>query len=123
MDQMDRIGTRSVLTCPDCNGIMWEIDEGDLVRYRCHVGNAYSSDLMGLAVEENLTRALGTALRALSERTAVAEKLHRQAKDNGSMQMAESWARKAQEYAQEAQVIRDSIRRADELAAHYADAQ
>ena len=38
MREMDRIGRRSVLACPDCHGIMWEIDEGELVRYRCHVG-------------------------------------------------------------------------------------
>jgi two-component system, chemotaxis family, protein-glutamate methylesterase/glutaminase len=26
MKDMDKIGRRSVLTCPDCNGVMWEID-------------------------------------------------------------------------------------------------
>lgn len=30
MQDMDRLGRRSVLTCPDCNGAMWEIDESDL---------------------------------------------------------------------------------------------
>ena len=34
MSNLDRIGRRSVLACPDCHGVMWEIDEGDLVRYR-----------------------------------------------------------------------------------------
>ncbi|MBV9567084.1 MAG: chemotaxis protein CheB, partial [Hyphomicrobiales bacterium] len=27
MHDMDRIGRRSVLACPDCHGVMWEIDE------------------------------------------------------------------------------------------------
>src|SRR5262249_52345675 len=39
MHDMDRIGRRSVLACPDCHGVMWEIDEGELTRYRCHVGH------------------------------------------------------------------------------------
>jgi two-component system, chemotaxis family, protein-glutamate methylesterase/glutaminase len=77
MNAMDRIARRSVLACPDCHGIMWEIDEGELVRYRCHVGHAYSAELMSLALDENLTRALGSALRALDERMAVAEKLQK----------------------------------------------
>src|SRR5262249_11498563 len=29
MSNMDRIGRRSVLACPDCHGVMWEIDEGE----------------------------------------------------------------------------------------------
>jgi two-component system, chemotaxis family, protein-glutamate methylesterase/glutaminase len=35
IEKMDWLGQRSVLTCPDCGGIMWEIKEGDLSRYRC----------------------------------------------------------------------------------------
>jgi two-component system chemotaxis response regulator CheB len=40
MTEMDRIGRRSILACPDCHGLMWEIEKGELVRYRCHVGHA-----------------------------------------------------------------------------------
>lgn len=58
---------------------VWEIDEGDLVRYRCHVGHADTADPMALALDENLRRALGSALRALEERRALADKLREQA--------------------------------------------
>lgn len=51
MNEMDRIGRRSVLACPDCHGVMWEIDEDDLVRYRCHVGHTYTAEMMSLAAE------------------------------------------------------------------------
>jgi two-component system chemotaxis response regulator CheB len=51
MSNLDRIGRRSVLACPDCHGVMWEIDEGELVRYRCHVGHAYTAELMSLALD------------------------------------------------------------------------
>jgi two-component system chemotaxis response regulator CheB len=117
MKHMDRIGRRSVLACPDCHGIMWEIDEGGLARYRCHVGHAYTAELMSLALEEDLTRALASALRGLEERIAVAQKLHQQASAGGRIQLAESWARKASELEREAEVIRTSIRRLDALAA------
>jgi two-component system chemotaxis response regulator CheB len=45
MKDMDRFGRRSVLSCPDCGGIMWEIEEGRLLRYRCHTGHAYAADV------------------------------------------------------------------------------
>src|SRR5262249_56625422 len=70
MSTMDRIGRRSVLACPDCNGVMWEIDEGDVVRYRCHVGHAYTSDLMSLALDESLRPAPASAAPAPDERMA-----------------------------------------------------
>ena len=119
MREMDQIGRRSVLACPDCHGVMWEIDEGELARYRCHVGHAYSAEIMSLALDENLTRAFGTALRALDERVALAKKLETQATTSGRDGMAESWAAKAREFEAEANVIRDSIRRTDEIAARF----
>jgi two-component system chemotaxis response regulator CheB len=120
MSTMDRIGRRSVLACPDCHGVMWELDEGEMVRFRCHVGHAYSAEIMSLALDENLTRALGGALRALDERIAITKKLQKQASDAGRAQIAESWARKAQEFEAQAKVIRESVKRTDEIAARIA---
>src|SRR5690349_23082402 len=72
MSEMDRIGKRSVLACPDCHGVMWEIEDGELLRYRCHEGHAYSAEIMSLALDDNLRRALASAVRALEERIALA---------------------------------------------------
>jgi two-component system, chemotaxis family, protein-glutamate methylesterase/glutaminase len=63
MSKMDEIGRRSLLACPDCHGVMWEIQEGNLLRYRCHVGHAYTAELMSLALDENVQSALASGLR------------------------------------------------------------
>ena len=115
MSEMDRIGKRSVLTCPDCDGVMWEIDEGKLTRYRCHQGHAYSSEVMGIAVEESLRQALGSGLRALEERVALIKKLRSQAEERDSTLVARNWADKARELEAEADTIRNSLRRIDEI--------
>jgi len=120
MSTMDRIGRRSVLACPDCNGIMWEIDEGEVARYRCHVGHTYTAELMSLALDENLRRALASAARALDERIALTRKLHQESNDRGHRLLVQSWARKLREAEEEARIVRDSIRRADEIASRYA---
>ena len=54
---------------------------------------------------------------ALEERVALARKLWREALDRGRARAAESWARKPRDFEREAGVIRDSIRRVDEIAA------
>lgn len=37
---LDRIGTRSSLTCPECHGALWGLEDGNLLNFRCHVGHA-----------------------------------------------------------------------------------
>jgi two-component system, chemotaxis family, protein-glutamate methylesterase/glutaminase len=121
MNDLDSIGHRSVLACPDCGGVMWEIDEDELLRYRCHVGHTYTAEVMSVALDDNLRRALASASRALEERVALASKLHRQAVDRGHRLLAENWADKAREFEREVDVIRGSIRRMDQLAAAAAE--
>jgi two-component system, chemotaxis family, protein-glutamate methylesterase/glutaminase len=117
MSQLDQMAERSLLACPDCHGVMWEIKEGDLIRYRCHVGHAYTAELMSLALDETLRRALNSGLRALDERIALSRRLFEQAKNAGRTHLAESWRKKLAECEQEAEVLRDSIKRFDHLAA------
>jgi two-component system, chemotaxis family, protein-glutamate methylesterase/glutaminase len=118
MEEMDSIGRRSVLACPDCGGVMWEIDDGQLSRFRCHVGHAYTAEMMSLALDENLHRALASAERALEERVALARKLYKESLDAGHRLLAETWADKAREFEREMDIIRSSTRRMDRLAAN-----
>jgi len=115
-DGMDGIGRRSFLACPDCGGVMWEIDEDELSRFRCHVGHAYTAEMMSLALDESLRRALASAERALEERVALARKLNKQALDAGHRLLAETLAERLREFEREMDIIRTSIRRMDRLA-------
>ena len=124
MEDMDRMGRRSVLTCPDCGGTMWEVEDANLVRYRYHVGHPYTSELMGIALDETLRRTLATALRTLDERVALARKLSTDARQRGHAQLAGSWATEAEEFEQQANSIRASIKGIDEMVARMeADAE
>ena len=75
IDDMDRIGPVSSYICPTCNGSLWEVDSAGMLRFRCHVGHAFSAEALlaeqGYAVE----RALYTALRLLEERGRAARQL------------------------------------------------
>jgi len=115
VSQMDGLGRRSAFTCPDCNGVMWEIGEGDLVRFRCHVGHAYTHDLMSLALDESLYRALATALRTLEDRAELAHKLQQEAESRQQHHAAGSWANKASEFRRELAVIEGALQRMDEI--------
>src|SRR5207253_1472125 len=36
-----RRGEISTFSCPECGGPLWQVDEIQLLRFRCHVGHAY----------------------------------------------------------------------------------
>ena len=68
MDQLDEIGTRSQITCPDCSGVLWEIKGARPARYRCHTGHAYTVRSLAHAQGARTDDALWQALRAVRER-------------------------------------------------------
>jgi two-component system chemotaxis response regulator CheB len=72
----------SGFTCPECKGALWELREGELARYRCRVGHAYSEDAMVAAQGTAVEAALWTALEGLEERsellTRIAKRLEHQ---------------------------------------------
>lgn len=119
MREMDQLGRRSVMACPECQGVLWEIEDGDLIRYRCHVGHAYTAELLSVALDESLRRALASALRALEERSALARRLSDEETVAGRSGLAKAWASRERELQKEAEVIRASIRRADDIAARW----
>jgi two-component system chemotaxis response regulator CheB len=61
-------GPATGFTCPECNGAIWELRTGELVRYRCRVGHAYSEDAMVDAQGNAVEAALWAALEVLEER-------------------------------------------------------
>jgi two-component system chemotaxis response regulator CheB len=41
---VEKLGKISRLTCPDCSGALWEIADDEMLRFRCHVGHAFSDE-------------------------------------------------------------------------------
>ena len=68
----DMLGTPSRFTCPECHGALWEIEDGSLLRFRCHVGHAFDADAVLASQAEEIDRLLGTLLRSHQERAALA---------------------------------------------------
>lgn len=117
IDDMDRIGRRSVFSCPECGGAVWEVDEDELVRYRCHTGHAHTAELMRLALDENLGRALAVARRGYEERRALLSSMEERARRAGHRELTETWREQAEECRRQEAVIDDATDRLECLAA------
>lgn len=96
----DRPGTPSGFACPDCAGVLWEIQDGEMVRYRCRVGHAWSPTSLLAEQAKSLEVALWTAFRALEERAALADRTAERFRSKGREGTAlrfEAQARQARE--------------------------
>src|SRR5262249_35729642 len=76
-DDDPRRGILTAITCPECGGSLWEHDEHGLLRFRCHVGHAYSPDSIEVSHGEALEGALWAALRSMQERSDLFRRLAR----------------------------------------------
>jgi two-component system chemotaxis response regulator CheB len=74
-------GAASGFTCPECSGALWELRDGELVRYRCRVGHSYSEDAMVSAQGSAVEAALWTALEVLEERSELLRRIAKRMPD------------------------------------------
>jgi len=75
-----QLGELSPYACPDCGGNLWQMDDV-ILRYRCHVGHAFTGDTLAEVQGERLDAALWTALRGLRERAQLLRRLERETQE------------------------------------------
>jgi two-component system chemotaxis response regulator CheB len=109
-------GRPSGFSCPDCHGVLWQIKDGGLERYRCRVGHAWSPESLLTQQSEALEAALWVALRSLEERAALARRLAEPARRRGHAITATRFEEQAAEAQQAARLVRDLLLNRDTFA-------
>jgi two-component system chemotaxis response regulator CheB len=74
-DELDQIGDRSSISCPDCGGALWQMKNDAISRYRCHVGHTYSEKNLFDRQSQKLEDTLWIALRLLEEKKDLSLKM------------------------------------------------
>ena len=103
---VERLGRISKLTCPDCHGALWEINDEDILRFRCHVGHAFSADSLNEGQSDMLEAALWSAVRALEEQMILARRIVERARKSNYVRAATMFERRAQEAEEHSSMIR-----------------
>jgi two-component system chemotaxis response regulator CheB len=88
-------GELTPLTCPECHGSLVSIQEGRLMRFRCHTGHGFTAGSLLDGVNHNVEESLWSAIRALEELAILLEKSAKTFEKNGNLPAAQDYIAKA----------------------------
>lgn len=109
MDDIEQLGTPSALTCPECNGALWEIGQTGPLRYRCHTGHAFSAKVLESLQRNVVEDAIWGAMRALHEQERLFSRLRGTELRSGHLERANDYELKAMQAKTHSQTLREMI--------------
>jgi two-component system chemotaxis response regulator CheB len=102
-------GELTPFTCPDCHGALTRLVEGNLIRFRCHTGHAYTISSLLAEVTESVESMLYQAMRGLEETKLLLNNMADYFIGTKQQTVADLFLRKADETGRQARVLHDSI--------------
>jgi two-component system, chemotaxis family, protein-glutamate methylesterase/glutaminase len=109
------LGPVSPYTCPECHGVLVQLQDGTFTRFRCHTGHAYSPSSLLVDVTQSLETSLWSTIRTMEESMLLLQHLAQHARDQQDSRLADVAERKARDAEQSTQLIRDLLRRQETL--------
>ncbi len=101
-----QVGKPSVFSCPECGGVLWELEDGSLLRFRCRVGHAFSSESILAEQSETFEKSLWAALKTLDEKVSLSRRMAKQAHESGREWLARRFESQLQEAEQHTVLLR-----------------
>jgi two-component system, chemotaxis family, protein-glutamate methylesterase/glutaminase len=99
-------GSPSVFGCPDCGGVLWEVDHEHGLRFRCRVGHAYTARSLLSAEDTGLEDAMWAALRALEEQESLSRRMLNRHWGSGADRSRARLKQRSDDLGQRADVLR-----------------
>ena len=104
-----QMGELTPFTCPECNGVLIQLLEGKIIRFRCHTGHAYTASTLLGDLTESIESKLWECMKGIEETTMVLNRISQHFKKTGHQKAASLFLRKADENRRRAQIVHDSI--------------
>ena len=106
-------GNPSEFACPSCGGVLNELHEGKVLRFRCRVGHAYGPAALTADQQDKdkIEAALWAALRALEDQIALHRRLASRAREQGYKHSASRFGEHEEGAREQAEAIRTFLKK------------
>jgi two-component system chemotaxis response regulator CheB len=74
--EVNALGEQVPYNCPNCGGVLWEMDSPDVSRYRCHTGHSFTVPALLESQSEKIEETLWISLRMFEERKNLLNSTH-----------------------------------------------
>ena len=113
---IERLGEPSIFACPECHGVLLQLEEERHMRFRCHTGHAYSPDSLLAEITGTVEDSLWSSIRAIEETVLLmrqmAAHINETHEDGGA---AELFLARAEEAQRRAELVRQTVMKHEEL--------
>ena len=93
-DHINKIGEHVSLSCPACGGPLWKLKDDKVIRYRCHTGHSYTSEILLNNMHNELKRTLWVSLRMFEERLRLLKDMFNSFSNRGYGSLRPSYQKK-----------------------------
>jgi len=108
IDEMPKLGEKSLFSCPDCGGSLWKIDK-PFLHFRCHIGHSYSEKDLLYKQSESIEQTLWVAVRMMEERRILLLKNVRTYHEKGLKKLSTQFTDRAMQLATHIQKLKDLL--------------
>jgi two-component system chemotaxis response regulator CheB len=102
-------GQPSRISCPDCGGVLNQIEAQDELRFRCQVGHAFTPLGLAAAQSDELERALAVAARTHRDRIRLFEQMGASAQARGLSRAENRWKEAAADSSRMIEVLEQTM--------------
>jgi two-component system chemotaxis response regulator CheB len=104
----------SVFACPDCTGVLWEREDGKLIRFRCRIGHSFGPEALVDGKGDELESALWSAINTMEERGELSARLAARAQNHGYDETSRRYLETADDMRRHARQLRELVESWDE---------
>jgi two-component system chemotaxis response regulator CheB len=105
-----KLGEPSNYVCPECNGVLLQLNEEGRPRFRCHTGHAYSVESLMAAIQEGVEDALWNAVRCLEENILLMRQLATLVEKTGNGAVSNQLIQRAQDAQRQVELVREAVK-------------
>lgn len=104
-----KLGEFSPYTCPECHGVLMQLKEGNLLRFRCYTGHAYSLNSLLAEMTRSVEDTLWSALRVIEASEMLMTHMAEHLRQVNESETAELLLQKAKEAKARSELVRQAV--------------
>jgi len=104
-----KLGELSPYTCPECHGVLMQLKEGSLLRFRCHTGHAYSLNTLLAEVTQSIEESLWDGIRTIEESEILMLHTAKHLREMNEHEAADLLLQKAEDAKRRANLVRQAV--------------